>query len=255
MRTAALGLLPVILLTAGARVTAADKAQPMLCHDVYFTLKADSPQAREALVAGCKKYLAPNPGIVWFAAGPLVEEHQREVNDRDFGVALHIVFQDKASHDKYQECESHKKFIEEFSAGWEKVRVFDSWLAATAHAEAATPEAPQKSAQGLRLPGPAAGFAGMIEAKVLARSDRGIVVAVLAVPRSWETSKAKDSRALVGKRLLVTARSDGRSSELVRQFLQGLKEGEDVALDVAHRQGDELVILELTEAQRRRVAE
>jgi len=48
---------------------------------------------------------------------------------------LHIVFKDKASHGKYQEAEDHHTFIEEFEENWESVRVFDSWLTATAHVE------------------------------------------------------------------------------------------------------------------------
>ncbi|NQU19730.1 MAG: Dabb family protein [Candidatus Nealsonbacteria bacterium] len=110
----------------------------MLCHDVYFTLEDDSADAQEKLVAGCKKYLSNHPGTVWFAAGTLVTEHSREVNDRGFHVALHLVFEDKAAHDKYQQADGHHKFIEEFKDNWKSVRVFDSWLQATSHAE--TPE-------------------------------------------------------------------------------------------------------------------
>ena len=136
MRTTALLLLLAALLTAGITLASdTKKASVMLSHDVYFTLKSDSPEAREALVAGCNKYLSKHPGVVWFAAGALVEEHQREVNDRDFDVALHIVFKDKASHDKYQDADAHHEFIEEFRENWESVRVFDSWLTATAHSE------------------------------------------------------------------------------------------------------------------------
>lgn len=105
----------------------AQAADPMLSHDVYFTLKHDSDDAREKLLAGCKKYLANHPGVVSFSAGILVEDHRREVNDRDFDVALHLVFKDKESHDKYQNADSHHKFIEEFQENWEAVRVFDSF--------------------------------------------------------------------------------------------------------------------------------
>lgn len=136
MRTAVPLIVFAGLLAVGACcAVGAEKAPKMLSHDVYFTLKDDSPKAREALVAGCKKYLSKHPGIVWFAAGALVEEHEREVNDRNFDVALHIVFKDKASHDKYQVADDHHKFIEEFEENWESVRVFDSWLTATAHGE------------------------------------------------------------------------------------------------------------------------
>ena len=46
--------------------------------------------------------------------------------DQGFDVALHIVFTNKAAHDKYQEAESHKQFIEENKENWKKVRVFDA---------------------------------------------------------------------------------------------------------------------------------
>ena len=50
-------------------------------------MKHDSGEAKENLLAGCREYLADHPGIVWVAAGILVEDHQRDVNDRDFDVA------------------------------------------------------------------------------------------------------------------------------------------------------------------------
>jgi len=136
MKTARRFVFAAILLTVGAGYALGVEETPkMLSHDVYFTLKDDSPKAKEALVVGCKKYLSKHAGTVWFAAGAIVEEHDREVNDCDFDVALHIVFKDKASHDKYQKAKGHHKFIEEFKENWESVRVFDSWLTVTAHAD------------------------------------------------------------------------------------------------------------------------
>jgi hypothetical protein len=114
---------------------AAEPADRMLAHDVYFSLKDNSPEAREKLIAACKKYLANHPGTVWFAAGPLAEEFQREVNDREFDVALHLVFKNKAAHDAYQKAEAHEKFIAENKDGWTKVRVFDSYVAAFGHGD------------------------------------------------------------------------------------------------------------------------
>jgi hypothetical protein len=98
----------------------------MLVHDVYFTLKDNTPAARQALVAACRKYLGQHPGTVFFACGPLAEDLNREVNDRGFDVALHIAFEDQAAHDRYQEAPLHLKFIEENRHNWAKVRVFDS---------------------------------------------------------------------------------------------------------------------------------
>ncbi len=100
--------------------------RPMLAHNVYFSLKDNSPEAKKKLVAACKKYLAKHPGTVFFATGALTEELNRPVNDRDFDVALHIVFKDKAAHDKYQDAPLHQQFIDENKDNWKKVRVFDS---------------------------------------------------------------------------------------------------------------------------------
>jgi Stress responsive A/B Barrel Domain len=97
-----------------------------LCHNVFFTLKDRSPAAADALVAACKKYLTVQPGIVSFACGKLEPGLAREVNDRDFDVALHILFTDRAAHDAYQADPSHERFVAEQKPGWSKVRVFDS---------------------------------------------------------------------------------------------------------------------------------
>jgi hypothetical protein len=104
----------------------AEGKRTMLAHNVYFALKDNSAASKQKLVDACKKYLTNHPGEVFFAAGTLAEDLNREVNDRDFDVALHIVFQDKAAHDKYQDHERHKQFIDENKNNWKKVRVFDS---------------------------------------------------------------------------------------------------------------------------------
>ena len=98
----------------------------LLCHDVYFTLKDRSPAAADALVAACKKYLNVQAGIVFFCVGKLDATLTREVNDRDFDVALHIVFTDRPAHDAYQDDPTHNRFIAENKHNWAKVRVFDS---------------------------------------------------------------------------------------------------------------------------------
>lgn len=100
--------------------------QPLLAHNVYFTLKEPSPAARQRLVDACKTYLSGHPGTVFFAAGTRDEGLSRPVNDRDFDVSLHIVFQDRAAHDAYQEAPRHQQFIRENQAGWARVRVFDA---------------------------------------------------------------------------------------------------------------------------------
>jgi Stress responsive A/B Barrel Domain len=104
----------------------ASSSPRLLAHNVYFTLLDRSESARRRLLDACRKYLAPHPGIVFFGCGVVAEELRREVNDRDFDVALHIIFRDQAAHDSYQETPAHLQFIAENKENWKKVRVFDS---------------------------------------------------------------------------------------------------------------------------------
>ena len=106
-----------------------------------------------------------------------------------------------------------------------------------------------------RLPDPAAFFAGMIQGKVVAKHDGEIVVAVEKVTRVWRANKAENPKALEGKTVLVTgSKEDGHYAKLVARFIDKLKTGEAVTLDVAHKgKGEALTILELTEEQRNRM--
>lgn len=100
-----------------------------LDHNVYFTLRDNSEQKIEELIAACKKYLTDHPGQTRFAAGRRNRELDRPVNDASFDVSLHVSFDSLASHDAYQEAPRHKQFIEENNGNWAKVRVFDTDLA------------------------------------------------------------------------------------------------------------------------------
>jgi hypothetical protein len=109
-------------------VTNVMAADSQLAHMVYFKLKDSSEASRSKLVAACKKYLSRHEGTVYFSVGVVAEDLAREVNDRDFDVALHVVFENKEAHDQYQTHERHVKFIEENKDTWAKVRVFDSYV-------------------------------------------------------------------------------------------------------------------------------
>ena len=113
------------ILGSTSQARAADK---QLAHMVFFKLKDSTPEGRVKLVAACKKYLSKHEGTVYFSAGVIAEEFQRDVNDRDFDVALHVVFESKEAHDTYQTHERHLKFIDENKDTWAKVRVFDSYV-------------------------------------------------------------------------------------------------------------------------------
>jgi hypothetical protein len=101
-------------------------AASRLAHNVFFKLKDASDANVEALVAACKQYLNVQPGIVFFAAGPICKELNRDVNDQNWDVGLHIVFDSKESHDNYQDDPIHVRFVTENKPTWAGVRVFDS---------------------------------------------------------------------------------------------------------------------------------
>jgi hypothetical protein len=98
----------------------------MLAHSVFFSLTDPSEPAVQKMLAACGKYLSSHPGIVFFACGTPNQELARPVNDRDFDVALHIVFESVADHDCYQDAPLHHQFINENKANWKQVRVFDT---------------------------------------------------------------------------------------------------------------------------------
>ena len=102
------------------------KEPQMFSHNVYFTLNDASDEKVDALLADCQTYLKDHPGIAFFAAGKVSDDHDRPVNDRDFDVSLTLVFDSVAAHDTYQVAADHKTFIERNKANWKQVRVFDA---------------------------------------------------------------------------------------------------------------------------------
>lgn len=124
--------LVVVVTLCGLRVVRSaedkkvDESGPMISHDVYFALKDSTPAARKKLVDACKKYLTHHPGAVFFAAGSRDKDFDRDVNAKDWDVGLHIVFKNKAAHDKYQDSDRHQTFIKENRDNWQKVQVFDT---------------------------------------------------------------------------------------------------------------------------------
>jgi hypothetical protein len=98
----------------------------MLAHNVYFTLKDRSEASVGNLIAACRKYLTDHAGILSFACGTREPGLTRAVNDLEFDVSLHILFETKAAHDAYQDAPSHHTFVAECRDNWARARVFDS---------------------------------------------------------------------------------------------------------------------------------
>jgi hypothetical protein len=116
------------MMVSGPPGNSAEAKSKQLAHMVYFTLKDDSDAAQQRLVRACQKLLKDHPGVVYFSAGTRAREFDREVNDQNYHVGLHLVFADKAAHDKYQDAPTHTQFIEENRDNWQQVRVFDTYL-------------------------------------------------------------------------------------------------------------------------------
>lgn len=98
-------------------------------HIVFFRLKDRSIASRQDFASQCHKYLSGHPGTLYFSAG-IQSENDRNVNDRDFDVALHLIFGDRHAQDDYQTADRHHEFIAANQERWESVRVFDSLLMA-----------------------------------------------------------------------------------------------------------------------------
>ena len=97
-------------------------------HMVFFELKEKTPEAKKMLVDACYKLLKNHEGVLYFSAGPRAEDQKEPVSATEWDVALHIVFKDKASLQKYIPHPDHKKFVDENKASWKGVKVYDSHL-------------------------------------------------------------------------------------------------------------------------------
>lgn len=227
----------LIAATLLATVSVCQAAEPHLAHIVFFTLADDTQQNRETLVAACNKYLSDHDGTVYFSAGVINEDLDREVNDREFDVALHLIFESRKAHDTYQTHAQHLKFIEENKHLWSAVRVFDSNVAA-----------PSQD----RIPSGGKGFAGMLTGKVVSKQYGQLVLQVTEIGQTWRHSKAEAPKSLVGKKIAVIARDKATN---ISRFISLAKVGESLTVDVANKYGDALTILELNEEQREQVKE
>lgn len=98
----------------------------MHLHNVYFSLKDSAPDKVQALLDDCQTYLSPQAGVVSFSCGVLEAGLSRDVNDTDFDVSLHILFDTREAHDIYQSDDQHNVFIDRNKDNWDNVRVFDT---------------------------------------------------------------------------------------------------------------------------------
>jgi hypothetical protein len=122
IKTTAMGAIGALILPQ----THDDHMQKNLfVHHVYFWLKEpQSKEAREKLVQGLEK-LSKVKTIQMFHIG-MPADTNREVIDRSYQVSWLCLFKNKEDQDSYQVDPIHLKFVEECSALWTKVVVYDS---------------------------------------------------------------------------------------------------------------------------------
>jgi hypothetical protein len=97
----------------------------MFLHQVCFWLKKSAPaNAKEQLIADCRKYLGGIPTVkqMWAGAPAMTP---RDVVDNTYDVGLCVVLEDSAGHDVYQTHDLHNQFIAHNKANWERVQVRD----------------------------------------------------------------------------------------------------------------------------------
>ncbi len=99
-----------------------------LAHIVLFKLKDASDAACDKLIAACDAKLSQHPGILFYGAGRRGEEFSRPVNDSDYDVGLHVIFESKTAHDVYQECDDHVAFLAENRDNFAGIRISDTYV-------------------------------------------------------------------------------------------------------------------------------
>ncbi len=98
----------------------------MLIHSVFFWLKPEtSPAQREAMRQGLLSLGAVKSAVSVHVGTPAALP-ERPTRDSSYAFALTVLFNDIAAHDAYQIDPLHKAFIQEFSALWLRVQVYDA---------------------------------------------------------------------------------------------------------------------------------
>jgi hypothetical protein len=107
-------------------------------HIVFFSLADRSRVTRRRFIAACHEYLGKgHAGLTHFSVGARATEMQRDVSDLGFDVAMHMIFDSKASYEEYTQAPSHQAFITATAGMSTGRRVFDSYL--IVHDEAGIP--------------------------------------------------------------------------------------------------------------------
>ena len=100
--------------------------KPMLAHHVFFWLKNPaSSEDRAKLIEGLRT-LQKIETVRQLHIGIPADTEKRPVIDASYSVSELIFFDSLEGQNSYQEHPIHKKFVENCSALWQKVVVYDS---------------------------------------------------------------------------------------------------------------------------------
>ncbi|EMR04599.1 Dabb family protein [Cesiribacter andamanensis] len=113
------------LLLLPGQPASAGSAKKGFIHQVYFWLrKPENEQDKARLLEGLRM-LSKVKTIREYHIG-VPAGATRDVVDASYAISWMLVFKDKAAQDAYQVDPIHLKFVEEYSALWSKVVVYDS---------------------------------------------------------------------------------------------------------------------------------
>lgn len=109
-----------------------------------------------------------------------------------------------------------------------------------------------EQAKNLPYPDSIAGFSGLVRGVVVEKKPQDIITFKVAkIGKLGEGNKAQDANALVGKTVQVAwGTKEDKLGKLCKAFIQKLKEGDRIGLELKHFDKDTFTILELSEDQR-----
>ena len=97
----------------------------MFLHHVYFWLnEPDNQTSYQQLQKGIETLLAIEPKVMGHLGIPATTN--RPVIDTSYQFSLLLIFNDLKDQESYQEHPIHLKFVEDCSALWSKVLIYDS---------------------------------------------------------------------------------------------------------------------------------
>jgi len=94
-------------------------------HMVFFWLINDTAEVHEKFLKELKGFVGQVEEIKKVHIGPPADT-DRDVIDNSYSYSLVVTFDSRKEHDIYQEHAAHLKFIENASALWTRVLVYDS---------------------------------------------------------------------------------------------------------------------------------